>query len=63
MLGQEGEDLEENELEEVAGEGEDEAEEDLHQQPPLLVLLVQPPVQEPEPQPSPTSDEPTTAPS
>lgn len=29
ILGQEGEDLEENELEEVAGEGEDEAEEDL----------------------------------
>lgn len=52
MLGEDGEDLEENQLEEVAGEGEDEAEEDLHQHPPLLVLLVQPPVQEPQPRPA-----------
>lgn len=48
VLGEDGEDLEEDELEEVAGEGEDEAEEDLHQRPPLLVLLVQPPVEEPQ---------------
>lgn len=52
VLGEDGEDLEEDELEEVAGEGEDEAEEDLHQRPPLLVLLVQPPVQEPQPRPA-----------
>ena len=52
VLGEDGEDLEEDELEEVAGEGEDEAEEDLHQHPPLLVLLVQPPVQEPQPRPA-----------
>lgn len=48
VLGEDGEDLEEDELEEVAGEGEDEAEEDLHQRPPLLVLLVQPPIEEPQ---------------
>jgi hypothetical protein len=52
VLGEDGQDLEENELEEVAGEGKDEAEEDLHQHPPLLVLLVQPPVQEPQPRPA-----------
>lgn len=52
VLGEDGQDLEEDELEEVAGEGKDEAEEDLHQHPPLLVLLVQPPVQEPQPRPA-----------
>lgn len=52
VLGEDGEDLEEDELEEVAGEREDEAKEDLHQHPPLLVLLVQPPVQEPQPRPA-----------
>jgi hypothetical protein len=52
VLGEDGEDLEEDELEEVARKGEDEAEEDLHQHPPLLVLLVQPPVEEPQARPT-----------
>jgi hypothetical protein len=52
VLGEDGEDLKEDELEQVAGEGEDEAEEDLHQHPPLLVLFVQPPVEEPQPRPA-----------
>lgn len=51
LLGKYGEDLEEDELKEVAGEGEDEAEEDLDEGALLLVLLVQASVQEPKPAP------------
>jgi hypothetical protein len=52
LFGEDGDDLEEDELEEVAGEGEDDAEDDLNQDALLFVLLVEPAVQEPQPRPS-----------
>jgi hypothetical protein len=52
LFGEDRDDLEEDELKEVAGEGEDDAEDDLNQDALLFVLLVEPVVQEPQPRPS-----------
>ena len=64
VLGEDGEDPEEDELQEVAGEGEDEAEEDLHQRRRFSYSLYSRRFRNHSPaHPSPTSDAPTTAPS
>lgn len=52
LSGKDGNNLEKDELEEIAGEGEDNAENDLHQSPFLLVLFVETTVQEPETSPT-----------
>lgn len=52
LPGKERNDLKQNELKEIAGKGEHDAEDDLDQHPLLLVLFVQPPIEEPESGPS-----------
>lgn len=52
LFGKNGNDLEKYELKEIAGEGENNTEDDLNQCPLLFVLFVESPVEEPEPRPS-----------
>lgn len=52
LFGENGNDLKEDKLEEIAREGKYNAEYDLDQYSLLLVLLVEPPVQEPQPAPT-----------
>lgn len=47
-----GDNLEEDKLEEVAREGEDDTEDDLYQHSLLFILLVKPPVEKPQPSPA-----------
>lgn len=52
LFRKDGNDLEEDELEEIAREGEDNAENDLHQRAFLFVLFVETAIQEPETSPT-----------